>query len=54
MAEYIEREATIIALCNSEPHTCEKATHPDVAEKLLAGMETVLTKILEQVKGARG
>ena len=31
-----------------------QATHPDVAAKLLAGMEMVLTKILEQVKGARG
>jgi hypothetical protein len=31
-----------------------QATHPDVAAKLLAGMEMVLTKILEQVKGAQG
>ena len=31
-----------------------KATHPDVAEKLLAGMEQILGGLVEKVKGARG
>lgn len=31
-----------------------KTTHPDVADKLLAGMEQILTGILEKVKGERG
>lgn len=31
-----------------------KATHPDVAGKLLAGMEEILGRLVEKVKGARG
>ncbi len=31
-----------------------KATHPDVAEKLLAGMEQILGGLVEKVRGARG
>ena len=31
-----------------------KATHPDAAEKLLAGMEKILGGLVEKVKGERG
>lgn len=37
-----------------EKVTAMKATHADVADKLLTGMETVLSRLTEQIREARG